>query len=262
MTYRMTMSLLMAASLGIVGACTAEQHDEENAQNQAQIEAAAQSQAAAAGNTATGTVVETINAANYTYVRVDTGGEEIWAAATRFDVAVGEVVVVPLEMPMQDFHSESLDRTFEVVYFTSQILREGEGASPAMPPGHPQVTGAMTSSHDESAKVEPVEPVEPAAGGVTVARVWVDTAKLDGSEISVRGRVVKYNGGILGTNWIHLQDGTGSAAEGSHDLTVTTLGTASVGDVVTATGTLVTNQDFGAGYSYAVMLKDAELIKE
>ena len=93
-------------------------------------------------------------------------------------------------------------------------------------------------------------------------KVWIDTAELDGSEITVRGRVVKYNGGILGTNWIHLQDGTGSAADGSHDLTVTTLGTAAVGDVVTATGTLVTNQDFGAGYTYAVLLKDAVLVAD
>jgi hypothetical protein len=107
-----------------------------------------------------------------------------------------------------------------------------------------------------------VEPVEPADGGVTVAEIWAETAKLTGTSITVRGRVVKFNGGILGTNWIHLQDGTGSTADGTHDLTVTTLGTASVGDVVTATGTLHTNQDFGAGYTYAVMLKDAEVASE
>ncbi len=258
MTYRITMSLLMAASLGVVGACTAEQPEDENSQNQTDIEAA--QSMAPAGATATGTVVETMNAGNYTYVRVDTGGEEIWAAATRFDVAVGEVVVVPLEMPMQDFHSESLDRTFPVVYFTSQIMRKGETASPSMPAGHPAVAGETVSAHDASSQA--TEPVEPADGGVTVGQIWSETAKLADTSITVRGRVVKYNGGILGTNWIHLQDGTGSAAEGSHDLTVTTLGTASVGDIVTATGTLVTNQDFGAGYTYAVMLKDAEIVAE
>jgi hypothetical protein len=74
--------------------------------------------------------------------------------------------------------------------------------------------------------------------------------------------VVKFNGGILGTNWIHLQDGTGSAENGTNDLTVTTSGTASVGDVVTATGTLVTDKDFGAGYTYAVMLENAELTED
>lgn len=256
MNVRINMSVLVIASLGIVGACTADHHEDESPQSQS--EPAVQSQAPS-GPTATGTVVETMNAGNYTYVRVDTGSEEIWAAATHFEVAVGEIVVVPLEMPMQDFHSESLDRTFPVVYFTSQILREGDAASSGMPPGHPKVTGATAATQGESLARETVEP---AAGGVTVAGVWTDTAKLDGTKVTVRGRVVKFNGGILGTNWIHLQDGTGSADDGTHDLTVTTLGTASVGDIVTATGTLVTDKDFGAGYTYAVLLENAELITD
>ena len=256
MALRMMMSLFLAASLGVVGACSAENHAEESPE--AQAEAAPQNQPPA-GPTATGTVVETMNAANYTYVLVNTNNGEIWAAATRFNVAVGDTVVVPLEMPMEDFHSESLNRTFPVVYFSSQIRRKGEGTSAAMPPGHPQVTGAMASSHDASPKVASVEPAD---GGVTVGRIWSESTKLAGTSITVRGRVVKFNGGILGTNWIHLQDGTGSAADGTHDLTVTTLGSASVGDVISATGTLVTDQDFGAGYTYAVMLKDAELITD
>lgn len=255
MTLRITMSLFLTASLAIVGACSADHQTEENTQSQAQTESTPQSMTPG-GSTTTGTVVETMNAGNYTYVRVNTNDGEIWAAATRFDVTVGETVVVPLEMPMQDFHSDTLDRTFPLVYFTSQIMREGEETSSVMPPGHPQMTGAMASSHDSAATVESVEPVD---GGVTVARVWAETASLDGARVTVRGRVVKFNGGILGTNWIHVQDGTGSAADGTHDLTVTTLATASVGDVVTATGTLVTNQDFGAGYTYAVLLKDAEI---
>lgn len=253
MTLRIMMSLFLAASLGVVGACSAEQQAEENPQTQTE----AQPQAQPPGSpTATGKVVETIDAGNYTYVRVDTGTEEIWAAATRFDIAVGDAVVVPLEMPMQDFHSESMDRTFPLIYFTSQILREGDAASAAMPPGHPPTGSAMASSHAEPAKLTAVEP---AKNGVTVARAWAESTDLVGTKVTVRGQVVKFNGGIMGTNWIHLQDGTGSADDGTNDLTVTTSGTASVGDVVTATGTLVTDKDFGAGYTYAVMLENAEL---
>ena len=255
MTLRITMTLILAASTCIVGACSAEPQTNDTATTETQAQPAADRQSPG-GATASGTVVETVNAANYTYVRVDTADGEIWAAATRFDVAVGDAVVVPLEMPMQDFHSETLDRTFPVVYFTSQILKEGEAAGSAMPPGHPPISGASSSADGTTALTDPVEPAD---GGVTVARVWAETSDLAGTEVTVRGRVVKFNGGILGTNWIHLQDGTGSAADGTHDLTVTTLATASVGDVITATGTLVTDQDFGAGYTYAVMLKDAEL---
>jgi hypothetical protein len=253
MAFRIMMTLFLAASLGGVGGCSAEPRTEERPP--AQTEAEPQT-GSVPGATATGTVTETMNAGRYTYVAVDTGETTIWAAAAGFDVAVGDTVVVPLEMPMRDFHSETLDRTFPLIYFTSQIVRQGAPTSAAMPPGHPPVTGAAASSHEESS---PAESVAPAQGGVTVVRIWADRSSLAGTTVTVRGRVVKFNGGIMGTNWIHLQDGTGSAAEGTHDLTVTTLANASVGDVVTATGTVVTDQDLGAGYTYQVMLKDAEL---
>jgi len=258
MTHRIILSLFLATSLGAVGACSVDHHEDESPQAQEQASAAPQVQSPG-GPTATGAVVETMDAGNYTYVLVNTGSEEIWAAAGRFDVSVGDTVVVPLEMPMQDFHSDRLDRTFPVIYFTSQIFREGDAPSAAMPPGHPPVTGESVSSHASSTQAVSVEPAD---GGVTVGQIWSDTAKLAGTSVTVSGSVVKFNGGILGTNWIHLQDGTGSAEDGSHDLTVTTLATAAVGDVITVTGTLVTDQDFGAGYTYAVMLKDAELVKD
>ena len=70
---------------------------------------------------------------------------------------------------------------------------------------------------------------------------------------------MKFNGGILGRNWVHIQDGTGTASDGSHDLTITTLATARVGEVITAKGKVAVNQDFGAGYTYAVVLQDATL---
>ena len=252
MKLRLTLSIVLIVPLMLTGACSAEHADEPAPAP----DAAAAPAAPAAGPTATGTVVETMNAANYTYVRVNTDDGEIWAAANRFDVAVGDVVTVPLEMPMQDFHSDTLDRTFPMVYFASHILRDGETPQPAMPANHPPIAPAAAGPPGAD------EPIEPAEGGVTVADVWSNAARLAGTQVTVRGRVVKYNGGILGTNWIHIQDGSGSADDGSNDITVTTLGNAAVGDVVTATGTVVTDQDFGAGYSYKVMIKDADLIRD
>jgi hypothetical protein len=42
---------------------------------------------------------------------------------------------------------------------------------------------------------------------------------------------------------------------------VATTGTASVGDVVVVTGTVRIDKDFGAGYSYPVMIEDATVSK-
>ena len=73
------------------------------------------------------------------------------------------------------------------------------------------------------------------------------SAELKDKPVLVRGRIVKYNQGIMGKNWIHLRDGTGSAADNSNDVLVRTTGEAKVGDVVLARGTVRTDQDFGSG---------------
>jgi hypothetical protein len=44
-------------------------------------------------------VLETMNAANYTYVRVKTDAGDVWAASGEFKVAVGDRVALALEMP-------------------------------------------------------------------------------------------------------------------------------------------------------------------
>ena len=203
--------------------------------------------------TVTGKVVETMDAASYTYIRVDTGSEEVWVATGRVTVAVGDRVVVPLEMPMRDFHSQALGRDFPLIYFVSSIGREGEQAEPMLPPGHRPRGGGQPSATAAPA----VGTIEPAPGGTTVAKIWANRASLAGTRVVVRGKVVKFNGGILGRNWLHIQDGTGAAADGSRDLTITTAAMARVGEVVTVTGLVVVDKDFGAGYFYKVMLEDA-----
>lgn len=211
--------------------------------------------------TVSGTVVETMDAASYTYVRVDAGSREIWAAASQFPVKVGDRVVVPLEMPMENFHSKALNRDFPVVYFASAITREGETSAPAMAAAHPPAgeQAPMAGHPPAKSTAALTEPVAPAEGGVTVAKVWAERASLKGQTITVRGRVVKVNSGILDRNWLHIQDGTGKVDDGSHDLTVTTAGTAKVGDIVTVTGRLAVDKDLGAGYAYKVIIEDATI---
>jgi hypothetical protein len=82
-------------------------------------------------------------------------------------------------------------------------------------------------------------------------------AALKDKAVLVRGQVVKINVGILGKNWLHLQDGSGSTAEGTNDILVTTKDEAAVGDIVTARGTVRTDVNLGSGYVYAVLIDDA-----
>jgi hypothetical protein len=212
----------------------------------------------AGGETVTGTVRETMDAASYTYVRVGTDKGDVWAAAPQFTVKVGERVVVPLQMPMQNFHSQSLNRDFPLIYFVSEIRREGDAAAT----GSGQAPSLM-ASHGSSTP-EPAERIETMAapaGGMTIADLWSKRQSLAGKSVTVHGKVVKFNGGIMGKNWFHLQDGTGTASNNTHDIAVTTAEdvVVKVGDTITVTGTVAIDKDFGAGYAYGAILENARV---
>jgi len=211
----------------------------------------------------TGKVLETMDASGYTYVQVDTGSETFWAAAPQFAVKVGDDVVVPEGMPMTNFNSKTLDRTFDMVYFVPSILVGGaESLSGKMPDGHvPVMDGNATkgSTVVETTDVD-LSGITPVAGGQTVGDVYAKKAELGGKPVKVRGKVVKFSPQIMGKNWIHIQDGTGDA--GANDLTVTTSATANTGDTVLISGTLSLDKDFGYGYAYGVIVEDAEVTVE
>lgn len=95
----------------------------------------------------------------------------------------------------------------------------------------------------------------------TVAEIVTRKADLKDRNVAVRGKIVKFTPGILGKNWIHLRDGTGSAADNTHDVVVTTLDEARKGDVVLVKGIVRTDRDIGSGYFYRVLVEDARLQK-
>lgn len=91
----------------------------------------------------------------------------------------------------------------------------------------------------------------------TVAALHQEKAALAGHTVRVQGKVVKVNNGIMGRNFLHVQDGTGDA--NSNDLTVTSKDTAKVGDQVTVTGKVTLDKDFGSGYTYPLLVEEASV---
>ena len=213
----------------------------------------------------TGKVVEVLNASNYTYLQVDTGREKIWLAAPQLKIKPGEKVTFGAGLPMKNFESKSLGRTFDTVYFVEQVAREGDkpasqrvsqAGGQTLPGGHPKIS---QDNEAAGAKMD-FSRISKASGGKTIAEIYAQKTQLAGKKTAVRGKVVKYNSGIMGKNWIHLKDGTGS--EGSNDLAVTTKSDAKVGDTLLVRGTVVTDKDYGYGYKYPVIIEDAEVTVE
>jgi hypothetical protein len=185
-----------------------------------------------------GAVLEVLSAGGYSYLLLATSEGEKWAAVPAAELSVGDTAHIEGAMRMTDFESPSLGRTFESILFGT-LASEPAAAPIAEAPATPA----------------------PAAGqdlGVrTVVQIHEEQASIEGGSVTVSGTVTRSTPAILGKNWIHLDDGTGSSELGTHDLTVTTLETVEVGEVVTVTGTVARNVDLGMGYHFAVLVEDA-----
>ena len=207
-----------------------------------------------------GKIVETMNSGGYTYLCIEKDGKKTWVAIPETKVSVGENISLPSGYEMVNFTSKTLNRTFEKIIFTTgpTSAQSAHGASDKMS-AH---GGAMGSKSAETSTSENIK-VEKATGpnAYTVAEIFGKKSELDKKSVVVSGKVVKVSAGIMGKNWLHIQDGSGNAKDGNNDLVVTTQDISKVGDVVTAHGTLYKDKDFGSGYKYDVIVEEATIKK-
>jgi hypothetical protein len=141
--------------------------------------------------------------------------------------------------------------------FNDAVKAEIPAAAPKL--SEQQVSGGSAAAMAPFAEVK----VEKAVGdnAYTVQEIFAKNKELAGKIVQVRGKVVKFNPGIMGRNWIHIQDGSGNPLQNTHDLVATSTEEAAVGEVVTVEGKLTANKDFGAGYTYVVIIEEAKIKK-
>jgi hypothetical protein len=203
-----------------------------------------------AAMTVKGEILETQNVDSYTYLRLKTSTGEIWAAVPTTTAKKGAQVTIGNAMTMENFESKTLKKKFDRIVF-GQLVEPGAvpaapyGAVPAGPAGGTAIKVAKASGPDAR----------------TVAEVVKGKSGLKDKTVLVRGQVVKANLGIMGKNWLHLQDGSGAATDGSNDILVTTQDKAAVGDVVSARGVVRLDVNLGSGYAYAVLIENAAVSK-
>ena len=202
----------------------------------------------AASSAVKGEVLEVKDVESYTYLRLKTKDGETWAAVNKTPVKKGASVTIENVMTMTNFESKSLKKTFPVILFGT-LGGTAAGLDTIKPhSGIAKPTVDLGNIH---------VPKATGANARTVSEIVTKGADLKGKPVLVRGKVVKYNPGIMGKNWIHLRDGTGAEADGSNDILVTSDNQTKVGDVVTIKGIVRTDKDFGAGYNYKVLIEEA-----
>jgi len=195
-----------------------------------------------------GEVIDKIDAGSYSYLKLKENDQVYWAAVPTMQIENGEQIYFSEYMEMKNFKSETLDRTFESVLFVNDANKVADKKTLEMAHAN------LKPGNETEISVEPLD------GGKTIAQIFSEKESLKDKTVKVRGKVVKYNGGIMNRNWIHIQDGTDN--DGEYDLLITSNESAKVGDVIIAEGQLSTDKDFGAGYFYPVLVEDAKIITE
>lgn len=202
-----------------------------------------------------GKVVQTMNSGGYTYVEIENKGQKMWVAISETKITKGETVSFKPGAVMENFESKTLKRKFDRIIFSDGLASPRGGGAEAKP----------TGSKDKAvATKEKISVAKPAGNNAyTVEELYKKSSGLNNTPVIVKGKVVKVSTGIMQRNWIHLQDGSGDAGKGTHNLVVTST-TANVpanGDIVTATGTFYKDKDFGSGYKYAAIVENATFSK-
>lgn len=225
----------------------------------------------AADTRISGKVLEQIDVAKYSYLRLAIeGGADTWAAVPVTTARVGQIVVVVNAEQIDNFSSASLKRTFDVIYFG--VLESAGGTLEAL--GLPGVSAPAQTDDPHQARLAPhpgpgkeadavrVVKSEKAPGplGRTVAELNALDQAASGTKARVRATIVKVTSGVMGRTFLHLRDASGTAPL-SNDLTATTTEELSVGAEVLLEGTVAIDEDFGSGYHYRVLLADARRVQ-
>ncbi|MDT3696703.1 MAG: hypothetical protein ROY99_09965 [Ignavibacterium sp.] len=193
-------------------------------------------------------VEEKIDASTYSYLKVNENNNSYWIAVNKMDINPGEYLMFSQAMEMQNFKSESLNKTFDKILFVDDA-RKSESNTDLKSP-HQNIAAGK----DESINISKLK------DGYTVEQIYQKKDELEFKIVKVKGKVVKVNENIMGTNWIHIQDGTGS--NGTHDLLLTSNQSVKAGSTIIAEGKVIKDKDFGSGYYYNVLLENSKITVE
>jgi len=198
-----------------------------------------------AGDMHEGKVVEVVNGGGYTYLQIEDAQKKYWIAVTGLTIEKGVEVRFMEEMRTKNFESKSLNRKFDELMFASNLQHRS---------GVPEKGNLdLVSEHVEKSPYQQ-------AGMMSIKEAFEKREALNGKSITVRAKVVKASPNIMARNWIHLQDGTGEGSSVGR-IVFTSKDLPKVGDIVTATGVVAFDKDFGSGYFYTIIVENTTFVQ-
>lgn len=201
------------------------------------------------------TVEEVQPSSKYLYLRVREGNNSYWMATGPSEVAVGDVYYYNEALVKTNFESREMQKVFDTLYLVTQLVPEAHGKnmkpiSKVAPPPKNNETAAQKEGHHSALGSGIVKKT-------TISKLLENPGDFDDKLVEINGKCTKINTGILSRNWIHLQDPDKSDKK----IVLTSKEEVSPGDLVTFRARVALNKDFGAGYTYEVLLEKGVLVE-
>lgn len=193
-------------------------------------------------------VEDALNTTKYIYLHVKENGKKFWIATLKQEVEIGESYFYRGGLLKTNFESKEHNRTFDTIYLVSSITPADHGHTETLSDGGNTPTETAKKTGPRKIDVE---------GSVKISAIVANPQKYAGKTIQISGECTKINPNIMGVNWIHLKDGS----QDEYDLVITSDVLVPEGHVVTMTGTVALNKDFGAGYRYEIILEGGKMVR-
>ncbi len=190
---------------------------------------------------------EVLQSDRYTYMKVTEGGRSFWIATAKTEAAKGKTYLYKDGLLKTNFESVEFKRTFDTIYLINHVIDASQHPGGNLSSA-PMVAGQSAPTANNAMPVT--------ADVVSLVELFKNKNSYKDKTIAVSGKVVKVNNGIMGRNWVHVEDGSKSGGN-PLNLTVTTSLQIPVGSQVTLKGTIALDKDFGAGYRYPIIMENA-----
>jgi len=187
-------------------------------------------------------ISEVLQANRYSYLEVVENGNTIWLATSKGDFSPNQKLRYRGGLLKTNFKSEEHDRVFEKLYLVSQIQVQ------ASTPNTKELTTTPSPGPAKAVDTANLKDI------ITIKEIIQNPTKFKDQVVRVLGTVTKVNPNIMNRNWIHIQDGSAD----QYDFILTSSSNIPAGHQVVFEGVIKLDVNFGAGYSYDIIMEDAK----
>jgi hypothetical protein len=200
-------------------------------------------------------ISEVIPGSKYVYVLVEENGRQFWISTAKKELNTGETYYYTESILKTAFESKEHNRIFDTLYLVTELVSASHGE---------QMHGFSTEGADKE-QLEIVrqsiaseqDSTSEFAGRIRISDLVDDPEKYEGKKVELKGLCSKVNPGIMGRNWLHLQDGS----KDSYDLVITTDEIVEKGSQITIRGVVKLHVDLGSGYVYPILVENGALVR-